>query len=378
MGYQVTHGVLQTFRILFEWCIGMRAMLFALAMTGAPMCIAGGAGAKLGLPALTVPADNPQTAAKNALGEKLFRDARLSADGKISCASCHQPDRAFADALPVAKGLGGQQGTRNTPTLLNAAYNTSLFWDGRRATLEEQARDPFVNAREHGLNNHDAILRVVRQDRQYVAEFKQAFGVGKDQIGIRHVVKAIASFERTLLQGNSAFDRYYYGGDKQALSGAALQGLDLFVGKARCVSCHVIGIKYALLTDNQFHRLGIDFNRLAPRLAEDARRVRSTRPREVDGLIAGDPDIAALGRFVMTGKAVDVGRFRTPSLRNVALTAPYMHDGSVPTLAQAVDVEVYYRSQQAGRPLLLTEIERADLVAFLQSLTSDGVHTGQY
>lgn len=327
----------------------------------------------LGLPPVPIPADNPQTPQKIALGKRLFEDARLSTDGKVSCASCHRADRAFTDGLAMAKGLRDQRGTRNTPSLLNAAYLTSQFWDGRRGSLEDQARDPFVNAIEHGFSNHAEVIGKLKADPKYIKVFKGVFGVEPAAIGMEQVSRALASFERTLLAGNSPFDRYHFGKDARALAPPAVRGFELFRGKAKCQTCHAIGENGAVFTDNEFHSLGIGMEKIAPRLAELARHVSRSTPAEMDQQIARDPELAALGRFVVTRKAADVGKFRTPSLRNVALTAPYMHDGSVATLEAAVELEVYYRGVQAGRPLILTVNEKADLVAFLRALTSTGV-----
>lgn len=324
----------------------------------------------LGLPPVPIPADNPQTPQKIALGKRLFEDIRLSTDGKVSCANCHRADRAFTDGLAVAKGLRDQRGTRNAPSLLNAAYLTSQFWDGRRASLEEQARDPFVNAIEHGFSNHAEVIGKLKADPKYIKAFKEVFGVEPAAIGMKQVSRALASFERTLLAGNSPFDRYHFGKEARALAPEAVRGFELFRGKAKCQTCHTIGESSAIFTDNEFHSLGIGMEKAAPRLAELARHVSRSTPAEMDQQITRDPELAALGRFVVTRKATDIGKFRTPSLRNVALTAPYMHDGSVATLQEAVELEVYYRGVQAGRPLVLTVGEKADLVAFLRALTS--------
>lgn len=327
----------------------------------------------LGLPPVPIPRDNPQTPEKVALGRALFDDRRLSADGQVSCATCHQADRAFTDGRTLAQGVAQRVGTRNTPTLINSAYFTSLFWDGRRQSLEEQAADPLVNPAEHGLGNHDEVLATVRADAKYAAGFRAAFGVSPESIGIDHVVKALAAFERTLVAGDSPFDRYRYGGDPAALSDAEVRGLELFEGRARCTACHTLGKEYALLTDHEFHTIGIGQERVQPRLADRTTRLVRLSPAERDRSITSDPEVSELGRFAVTLKPGDIGRFRTPTLRNVALTAPYMHDGSVPTLAEAVEREVYYRGLEAGRPLVLTPREKADLVAFLEALTSRGL-----
>lgn len=347
--------------------------VLVLMVAGTPEASRASGPMPLGLPPLSIPADNPQTRQKIALGKKLFEDAGLSADGKISCASCHQADRAFTDGRTVAKGLKDQRGTRNVPSLFNVAYLTSQFWDGRRANLEEQARDPFVNAIEHGLSSHAEVIGKITADPNYVKAFQDAFGVAPSKIGMEHVGKALASFERTLLAGNSPFDRYYFGKDARALTPQAVSGFELFRGKANCQTCHIIGRHDAIFTDNRFHSLGIGMEKVAPRLAEIARHVSRSTPEDIDRQITRDPELAALGRFVVTRKATDVGKFRTPSLRNVALTAPYMHDGSVATLEEAVELEVYYRGVEAGRPLILTVGEKANLVAFLRALTSSNL-----
>ncbi|MBY4678777.1 cytochrome-c peroxidase [Marinobacterium arenosum] len=311
--------------------------------------------------------DNSQITAKIDLGALLFKDKRLSSDGTISCASCHQPDKAFADDLAVAEGIGGQQGVRNTPSLLNAAYMTTQFWDGRRETLEDQAQDPLFNPIEHGLTGPQQALDLVRGDADYRQRFQQVFNVSPAEIRMEHLAQAIAAFERTLLAGDSPFDRYQYGSDQQALTSAEREGLALFTGRAGCSGCHSIGEDSALFTDNRFHRLGVGFKKIESRLAEIARiYVSSADPAEQLSPL----EISEMGRFVVTGKPADIGKFKTPSLRNVTLTAPYMHDGSVATLEEAVELEIYYRSQERARPLILTPVEKANLVAFLKALTS--------
>jgi cytochrome c peroxidase len=334
---------------------------------------AGRTQAMLGLPPVPIPSDNPQTPEKVALGRALFEDKRLSADGKVSCSTCHQAELAFTDGRAVAQGVEQRGGTRNSPTLINSAYLHPLFWDGRRGTLEEQAADPLINPVEHALANHDELLARVRADAKYTAGFRAVFGVAPEAIGTEHVVKALAAFERTLVAGDSPFDRFQYGGDVSALSVAQIRGLGLFTGRAGCAACHTIDKDSALLTDNQFHTIGIGQAEVQSGLAGKAMRLVHLSPSERDRSITSDPEVAALGRFAVTLKPGDVGRFRTPTLRNVALTPPYMHDGSVPTLAEAVEREVYYRGLEAGRPLVLTPQEKQDLVAFLEALTSGGL-----
>jgi cytochrome c peroxidase len=333
--------------------------------------IAGGTDARLGLPPVpSAPADAPS--ARTALGKLLFFDQRLSGDGSVSCASCHQRERAFSDGLAVAKGIGQRLGTRNTPSLLNVAFNQSQFWDGRRADLESQALDPLFDPREHGLRDPQALLAILSGEPAYVAAFRGAFPAETNPIDIERVAQALAGFERTLLAGNSPFDRYYFKGEKAALSPAAVRGLALFRHDAQCVACHSIGTPHAMFADDKFHSLGVGLRRLGPELARITLRLASANQRgaSVDQTALTADEIAALGRFAVTFNPADIAKFRTPSLRNVALTAPYMHDGSVATLEQAVELELYYRSAQADRPLILTPLEKADLVEFLKSLTS--------
>ncbi|WP_338525217.1 cytochrome c peroxidase [Pseudomonas batumici] len=324
----------------------------------------------LGLPPVPGDSSPDHLTEKVQLGKTLFFDKRLSADGSISCASCHHPEQGFIDGLPRAQGLHRQLGTRNTPTLINAVFAQTQFWDGRRDSLETQATDPLFNPIEHGLRDEAQLLHVIRQDDHYVAAFEKAFAVPPETLTVAHVAQSIAAYERTLVAGNSAFDRYLYGHDKTALDAAALRGLELFRGRAQCGQCHVIGQTSALFTDQQFHTLGVGLKRLEDRLAPEAVRFAQLTAAERQQRVLSDPDLAELGRFSVTLKPTDLGRFRTPSLRNVAETAPYMHDGSVATLEEAVDLEVYYRGVEAGHPLILTPSEKNDLVAFLKALTS--------
>ena len=326
-----------------------------------------------GLPPVPVPADNPQSAAKVALGRQLFNDRRFSGDGSISCATCHSPEKTFTDGLPVARGIGGQTGTRNSPTVVNAAFYTSLFLDGRAPSLEKQALGPFVNAIEHGLKNHQQIVDIVIRDPGYQKQFKNVFGVTARQITVDHVVKAIASYERTLIAGDSPFDRYYFGRDRSALSDRAARGLRIFRRKGNCANCHEISWNNALFTDNRFYNIGVGFQRVQPVLDEFLQALRDGRDPSQVKLSAWQR--SELGRFNVTKVIADIGKFRTPTLRNIARTGPYMHDGSAKTLEEVV--EYYDQGGEKNRfldaaifPLHLTDQEKRDLVAFLQSLTS--------
>lgn len=323
----------------------------------------------LGLPPLTIPDDNPQTAEKIALGRLLFNDKRFSANGSVSCASCHQADKAFADGLPVAIGINGQAGTRNAPSVINAVFYQTQFLDGRAQSLEEQALGPFVNPIEHGLTSHQTIVDVIRQDADYLKHFNTVFNVPADAITIDHIVKAIASFERTLVSGNSPFDRYYFGMDQTALSESAARGSRIFRRKGNCANCHEISLNNALFTDNRFYNVGVGFKRLAPVLGA------LIEGKNSDELTLTDVQQSELGRFKVTKTLADLGKFKTPTLRNVALTAPYMHDGSIKTLEEVI--EHYDKGGDKNRyidakifPLHLSQQEKADLVAFMKALTS--------
>lgn len=307
------------------------------------------------------------------LGQTLFFDERLSRDGSTSCATCHQATRYFSDGLATSRGVGGAVGSRNAPSLLNVARADSQFWDGRAQTLEEQALAPMLNPREMAMADLDAVVDAVRRAPEYPRLFAEAYDVPrKEDIRIDLIARALSAYERSLTLADSPFDRQVFGGQIGTLSPQAERGRQLFMGSAACASCHVVGQDNASFTDNRFHSLSIGLQQIASRLAPLTLQVAELRRqgRSPDAIVLADRDFAALGRFVVTMDPVDLGAFRTPSLRNVAQTAPYMHDGSVATLEEAVDDEVYYRSSESGRPLLLTPSERADLVAFLRSLTT--------
>ena len=225
----------------------------------------------LGLPPAPVPADNPQTPEKIALGDKLFHDTRFSIDGTVSCATCHDDQKAFTDSpLKTSEGHHKLTGTRNAPTVVNAAYFTSMFWDGRSRSLEDQSQFPMVNPVEMGLPNHEPVLKIVREDPAYVEGFKKAFGKSGKDVTMDEVKKAIASFERTVVSGDLPFDRWYFGGEANAMGEPAKRGYNVFIGQGRCVSCHVIEQTQALFTDNKFHNIGVGINRIqndVPRLA---------------------------------------------------------------------------------------------------------------
>jgi cytochrome c peroxidase len=307
-----------------------------------------------------------------ALGQRLFFDKRMSRDGTVSCATCHSPAKFFADEKSVAVGLARQLGTRNAPSLINAAFQTTQFWDGRRDSLELQAMDPLLNPLEHGLRDETDVIAVLRSDKQFVRVYERAFPAHKDGVSASGIRQALAAFQRTLIAGDSAFDRYYFGNQKAALNQQAERGLALFDGRALCSSCHQINAGNAMFSDNRFHSLSVGLKSLDGKLAALTTHLvkRKNQYAVLDFSILNDKDISELGRFVVTLDPADIGAFRTPSLRNVALTAPYMHDGSIATLDEAVEYELYYRSGELGYPLIMTPGEKADLLAFLKALTS--------
>ena len=338
----------------------------------------------LGLPPVPIPADNPQTPEKIALGDKLFHDARFSGDGTISCSTCHANEKAFTDSpRKTSRGIGGQFGTRNAPTVLNAAYFHLLFWDGRATSLEDQSQNPIVNPIEMGLPNYEPLLKIVREDPAYSEAFKKVFNATDAGITMEHVKKAIGSYERTLISGDSPFDRWYFRHEDGAISDAAKRGFEVFVGQGRCVSCHVIEQDQALFTDNRFHNIGVGINKIqpeTPRLVAEFLTAKAAGA-SVDKSVLSDPKTSDLGRFAVTTHFDEIGAFKTSTLRNIAVTPPYMHDGSLKTLK---DVVKHYNDggKSAGdpsvnpylsggiRPLNLTEQQMDDLVAFLETLTS--------
>jgi len=338
----------------------------------------------LGLPPVPIPENNPQTPEKIALGELLFNDERFSATGDVSCATCHNAAKGFTDSpLSVSEGINELKGTRNAPTVVNAAFFESQFWDGRSPTLEDQALHPFVNPVEMALPDHEPILKIVRTDPEYVEAFQKVFGKTGDAVTMDEVTMAIAAFERTQIAGNSPFDRYWFAGEEDALTEQQRRGFDLFVNEGRCVSCHVIEQTTALFTDNRFHNVGAGINRIqddVPALAGEFLRAEATMA-EVDIQVLSDARTSELGRFAVTRGLDDLGSFKTPTLRNIAVTPPYFHDGSAETLRDAV---VHYNNGGVTneddpvndflsggiRPLNLTDEQIDDLVAFMEALTS--------
>ncbi|HMY73660.1 MAG TPA: cytochrome c peroxidase [Blastocatellia bacterium] len=329
-----------------------------------------------GLPADTwdyyVPRNNPMTAAKVELGRKLFFDARLSADGKVACASCHDPKLGFADGKTVAEGIGGKLGARNSPSVLNVMFYPNQFWDGRAEGLEDQAVQPLTNPIEMGNASYDQVVARLKTQPEYVADFRSVFG---GDVSIARVGQAIAAFERTLVSGDSPFDRFN-AGDQSALGDAAKRGLTVFRGRGRCSRCHTFSEALPFFTDFQYHNTGVAMN--DPRFDKLSRiafnAVDTEQSKEVIDRLAKEPGGEELGRVRFSYVVFDIGAFRTPTLRNIALTAPYFHDGSARTLAEVVKFYNEGGKLNVARewdlaPLSLTEDEQRDLVVFLESLT---------
>ncbi|MCP4003841.1 MAG: c-type cytochrome [bacterium] len=340
----------------------------------------------LGLPPLPVPEDSPLTRSRIALGRKLFFDRRLSLNGTISCAMCHIPEQGFTNReLATAAGIEGRTVRRNAPTILNVAYVERLFHDGRESRLEQQAWGPLLASNEMGNPSIGSVIEKLEALPDYSGLFQAAFagrGPGMETLGM-----ALASYQRTLLAANSRFDRWYFGGDESALDEPAERGFRLFSGKAGCVACHPIGQARsveigALFTDHQMHNTGIGY-RHSMALRPNGQRVALTPGVFVEvgqDLLASVSETPPgdLGRYEITLDPRDRWSYRTPSLRNVALTPPYMHDGSLATLREVID---YYNRGGVQnealdariRPLGLSSREVEDLVAFLSSLTGNSV-----
>lgn len=303
-----------------------------------------------------------------ALGQALFQDKNLSADRTVACASCHRPDHAFSDDRPVSAGVGRQNGARNAPSLLGVSQYSAFLWDGHAATLEDQARFPLLATNELGFRNEDEVVARVAENPDYVAAFRHLRHAGGGKLAFSDITRVLVVYERSL-SAPTPLDRFL-AGDREALSTAARRGLNVFRDQAGCAACHALGTDAAPLTDNQFHLTGVGLHALGSRLgqiaATAARMDASDRFRRVES----DPELAALGHYLVTLDPKDIGKFRTPSLRNVARTAPYMHDGSVASLEQAIDIELYYQGLERGGPVILSTDEKRDLLAFLQSLST--------
>lgn len=337
----------------------------------------------LGLPPVPLPPGAAATQAAADLGRKLFMDRRLSVNNTLSCAMCHVPEQGFAAielATPV--GIEGRSLRRNAPTLLNVAYAGALFHDGRAASLERQAWDPLLNHIEMGNRSTQEVVDRIRALPDYRGRFEAAFGGARADR--RTVGEALASYQRTLVAGGSRFDRWRYGGDRHALGAAEQAGFALFAGKGRCIACHAVGEEHALFADGRFHNTGIGFAR-SRGAADAARRYPVQLAPGVFTEVAGtqlasvsEPRQEDSGRFEVTHAEADRWAYRTPTLRNVGITAPYMHDGSLATLEDVIDYYQHGGVDNPGKspllaPLQLTADEKRELAAFLRSLTGENV-----
>lgn len=338
--------------------------------------------AQLGLPTVTIPEFNPINREKVALGRKLFFDRRLSFNNTFSCAMCHIPQQGFSNnEMAMAVGVEGRSVRRNSPSIYNVAYAESLFHDGREENLEQQVWGPLLAHNEMGNASVGAVLSKIRQIPDYKNRFETIFdgeGPTMETVGM-----ALASYQRTLVSGNSAFDRWYYGKQEQAISAQAKRGFELFNGKAGCQSCHQVGKDYALFTDHQLHNTGHGYAKsmgirpkkqriyLAPGVYQEV-------DTDIIDQVAEKPP-ADLGLYEITQNPYDRWKYKTPTLRNVALTSPYFHDGSFASLEEVVQ---FYN--QGGvknelldpriKPLNLNDQEVEDIVAFLNTLTGSNVN----
>ena len=317
------------------------------------------------------PADNPVTDAKAKLGDMIFDEKRVSADNSIACNTCHSPRNGFTTHTETSRGVGDQLGKRNAPSILNAMFYKSMFWDGRAETLEEQSTLPILNPVEMGQRDPKDVVAKLAAIPEFVEAFKQVFGhpVNWEDMG-----KALAAFERTRLSTQAQFDRFLQG-DEKALNASQRRGWALFTGKARCAICHTYDDALPLFGDNRFHNTGVaagrqDYNRLA------AGAARSASSQAEKDRLALETDFSELGRFLVTQKKEDIGAFKTPFLRDVLLTGPYMHDGGLETLWDVV--EFFNKGGERNpfldaemKPLGLTDSEVDDLVNFMGALTSD-------
>ncbi len=344
----------------------------ALAIAVVAGCAAGGRAGDAAipplapLPAVSIPADNPQTPEKVELGRMLFFDPRLAGDSSLSCATCHVPEKGFSNGVDMSPAYPGTKHWRHVPTVLNAAYLTQLFWDGRSHSLEDQAQGP-IQAPIEMNQNPGHLVEKLSQIPWYTAKFKQVFN---SDVTFDNLAKAIASFERTIVSRNVPFDSYLKG-DQSAISAAEKRGLALFKGKAKCFACH----SGALLTDQGLHATGV------PELASlktDSDRIAT---RHFFAKDAGYKDYridADYGQELITKSAKDRYKFKTPSLREITETAPYMHNGAFETLEDVVDFYDRGGGDLPNKdpilvPLGLTDSEKEDLIAFLECLTGDEI-----
>jgi cytochrome c peroxidase len=325
----------------------------------------------LGLPAMSWPANNPPTSAGISLGRKLFFDRRLSFNHTLSCAMCHIPEQGFThNEMRTPVGLEGRFVKRNAPALYNVGYRQHLFHDGREFSLENQVWQPLLKVNEMANPSIGHVIETLRGAPDYQGLFEAAFDEGPS---VTTIGMALASYQRALVSANSPFDRYYFAGEQGALSASAKRGMALFFDHG-CSACHTIGKQSALFSDGGFHDTGIGFHRSMRRTAPAAAVRLAPGVELIPSVTFELPPDNDLGRYEATGVAADRWLYSTPSLRNIALSAPYMHDGSLPDLAAVVD---FYNAGGLPHPgldarlksLELNRGQRQDMVSFLESLT---------
>ncbi|MCC6469779.1 MAG: methylamine utilization protein MauG [Alphaproteobacteria bacterium] len=334
----------------------------------------------LGLHDPPVRIDDPPTPAKVALGRKLFFDRRLSVNGTMSCGMCHVPAQGFAaNELRTPLGVEGRSVRRNAPTILNVAYYERLFHDGREATLEAQVWAPLLAGNEMGNRSGQAVVDRIAALPDYAGLFESAYdGLRPDA---QTVGRALAAYERSLVSGGARFDRWWFGGERGALTAQEREGFAIFLFRGGCAQCHRVEERHALFTDQRYHNTGTGHARLdaarRPVRVELAPGVFTTlAPEAVDKV--GAPDVSDAGRMEVTGDPADRWKYRTPSLRNVALTAPYMHDGSLATLEEVVEFYDRGGGEDPDKadwlfPLHLSAADKRALVAFLKTLTGANI-----
>jgi len=325
----------------------------------------------LGLPPLSL--KRQPTQASITLGRKLFFDRRLSFNDTLSCAMCHIPEQGFGQyelATPV--GIEGRTGKRNSPPLYNVGYRRHLFIDGREDTLEQQIWGPLLAHNEMGNPAIGIVLNRLRGIKEYTPAFWEAF---QQDINLTSLGMALADYQRSLLSGDSPFDRWYYGGVESAVNNSVKRGFDLFI-VSDCASCHQINGDYALFTDDDFHDVGIGYR--SSMVSSGPQRVQLAPGVFVDTKAVPKPIFNDLGRYEATGLAEDRWKYQTPGLRNIAITRPYMHDGSISTLKEVIEFynlggEPHPGQDKRIRKLRLSEQQKLDMLAFLKALTGSNV-----
>lgn len=333
----------------------------------------------LGLPTVPLTPDSPLTQARIELGRTLFMDRRLSHNNTLSCAMCHVPEQGFtSNELRTAIGLEGQTIRRNSPTIYNVAYVEQLFHDGREFSLENQVWGPLLAANEMANPSIGYVIEKIKVLPEYKGRFEKAFaGRGPDVLSVG---QALAAYQRSLMSANSRFDRWHYGKEEKALSAEEQAGFRLFSGKAGCSACHVVGERDALFTDNRFHNTGIGYAHSMGLSRKHRVQLAPGKFVELEDKVLDsfEQPLPDVGRYEVTLDPSDSWAYRTPSLRNVALTSPYMHDGSIATLDAVIE---FYdgggidnpQKDPLLKPLGLSKKEKLALGAFLRSLTGDNV-----